>query len=102
MLCDDRRSIAFGQSEADPCAFCKFDGGEVEMVVVVHVDDVRAHAKDQATVERFTAELGGKFKVKLMMEKFGVEKASKTPASSGMPTLSKQMGRKPRMRRKTC
>ena len=45
------------------------------------MDDILAHA--QATMERFVAELGGKFKVKSMVEKFGVEKASITPASSG-------------------
>ena len=90
------------------------------MVVVVHVGDILAHANDQATIERFTAELGRKFElkdmgdvkhymachitrdrkahelkldqrlyVKLMVEKFGVKKASRVPASSGVPTLSK-------------
>ena len=54
------------------------------MVVVVHVDDTLVHA--QAMMERFAAELGGKFKVKSMVETFGVEKA-RTPASSGVPTL---------------
>ena len=42
--------------------FRNFDDGEVEMVVVVHVDDILAQA--QATMERFTAEFGGKFKLK--------------------------------------
>ena len=60
--------------------FRKFDDGGVEMVVFTHVDDIFAHA--QATMERFTAELGEKCKVKSMMEKFGVEKASSIPASS--------------------
>ena len=69
--------------------FRKFDGGKVEMVmVVVHVDNTLAHAKDQATMERFTAELGRKFKVKSMVEAFGVEKVSRTPSSLGLPTLS--------------
>ena len=40
--------------------------GEAEMVVVVHVDDILAHAKDQATMDRFTAELEQKFKLKDM------------------------------------
>ena len=61
------------------------------MMVIVHVDDMIAHAKDQATMERCAAELGGKFKVKSMVEKFGVEKASRTPTSSGVPTFSKRM-----------
>ena len=39
---------------------------EVKMVVVTHVDDIRNHAKDQATMERFAAELGKKFKLKDM------------------------------------
>ena len=38
--------------------FHKFDDGEVEMVVFVHMDGILAHA--QATMERFGAELGGK------------------------------------------
>ena len=36
------------------------------MVVVVHVDDIFAHAKNQATMDRFAAELGQKFKLKDM------------------------------------
>ena len=39
-------------------------------------------------MERFAAELGEKLKVKPVVEKFGVEKASRTPASSGVPTFS--------------
>ena len=82
MFYDDR----FEQPEADSRVFRKFDDGNMEIVVVVHVDDILAHAK--ATMERFTAELGGKFKVKSMVEKFGVEKTKWIPASSGVPTLS--------------
>ena len=59
---------------------------EVEMVVVVHVDVFLAHG--QAILERFAAELRGIFKVKLIMETFDFVKASRTPASSGVPTLS--------------
>ena len=66
--------------------FCKFNDGQVEMVVVVHMDDILAPA--QATMDRFAAELEGKFRVKSMVEKFGVKKVSRTPASSGIPTLS--------------
>ena len=51
----------------------------------MHVDDILAHA--QATVERFTSELGETLKVKSMVEKFGVEKTRWTPASSGVSTL---------------
>ena len=39
---------------------------EAEMVVVVHVGDILAHAKDQATMDRFAAKLGQKFKLKDM------------------------------------
>ena len=46
--------------------FRKVVDGEAEMVVVVHVDDILAHAKDQATMDRFAAELGHKFKLKDM------------------------------------
>ncbi|CAN0478467.1 unnamed protein product [Ascophyllum nodosum] len=90
------------------------------MVVVVYVDDILAHAKDQATMDRFAAELGQKFKLKdmgddgycmgchitrsrkarglkldqhlyveSMVKRFDVKKATKIPAASGMPTLSK-------------
>ena len=44
--------------------FRKVVDGEAEMVAVVHVDDILAHAKDQATMDRFAAELGQKFKLK--------------------------------------
>ena len=81
IFCDDK----FGQSEADRCLFRKFDHDEVEMVLV-HVDDILAHA--QATMERFAAELGDKFKVKSMVEKFGVEKTTRTSVYSGsQPSL---------------
>ena len=52
----------------------------------MHVDDSFAHA--QATKERFAAELGETFNVKLMEETFGVDEARTTPAASGVPTLS--------------
>ena len=76
----------FEQSEADRRVFHKFDDGEVEMVVLMHVDDILAYA--QATMERFAAELGEKFKVKSIVEKFGIEKTSKTTDSSGVSILS--------------
>ena len=43
--------------------FRKVVDGEAEMVVVVHVDDILAHAEDQATMDIFAAELGQKFKL---------------------------------------
>ena len=46
--------------------FRKVVDGEAEMVVVVHVDDILAHAKDRATIDRFAAELRQKFKLKDM------------------------------------
>ena len=56
------------------------------MVVVVHIFDVLAHA--QATIERFATELRGMFKVKSIVETFGVKKASRKPACSGcQPSL---------------
>ena len=39
-------------------------------------------------MERVTAKLGERFKVKSMMDKFSVEKARRTPASLGVSTLS--------------
>ena len=54
IVCDDK----FEQLEAGRCVFREFDDGEVEMVVLMHMDDILAHA--QATMERFAARLGGK------------------------------------------
>ena len=119
-FCDDMTAIGFEQAKADPCVFRKVVDGEAEMVVAVHVDDILAHAKDQATMDRFAAELRQKFKLKdmgntgcymgchitrnrkarefkldqhlyveSMVKRFDVKKATKIPAASGVPTLSK-------------
>ena len=66
-FCNDMTAIGFDQSKADPCVFRKIADKKAEIVIVVHVDDILAHAKDQAMIERFTAELGRrKFKLKDM------------------------------------
>ena len=65
-FCDDMTAIGFEQPKADQCVFRKVVDGEAEMVVVVHVDDIFSHAKDQGTMHRFAAELGQKFKLKDM------------------------------------
>ena len=65
-FCDDVTAIGFEQAKANPCVFRKVVDGEAEMVVVVHVDDTLAHAKDQAMMDGFVAELGQKFKLKDM------------------------------------
>ena len=119
-LCDDITAIGFEQAKSDPCMFSKVVDVAAEIVVIVHVDDILAHAKDQATMDRFAAELGQKFKLKdmddagyymgchitrnrkaralkldqqlyveLMVKRFDVKKATKIPAASGVPTLSK-------------
>ena len=54
VICDDE----FEKSEADRRVFHKFNDGEVEMVVFVHMDNILAYA--QATIERFAAEFGEK------------------------------------------
>ena len=77
-------NIFSNQKRIDACS--TFDDGEVEMVVFVHMDDILAHA--QATMEMFAAGFGETFKVKSMVETFGVEKTSRTLASSGVSTLS--------------
>ena len=113
-------AIGFEQAKMDPCVFRKVVDGEAEKVVVVHVDDILAHAKDQATMDRFAVERGQKFKLKnmgdlgyyvgchitrnrkaremkfdqhlyveSMVKRFDVKKATKIPAASGVPTLSK-------------
>ena len=86
-FCNDMMAIGFEQSKTDPCVFRKIADKEVGMVVVVHVDDILAHAKDQATRVRLTAELGEKVQVRLMVEKFGAAKARRTTPSLGMPTF---------------
>ena len=60
--CADMTSIVFEHSKADACVFRIVHDEEAEMVVVVHVDDILTHANDQATMERFAAELGRTFK----------------------------------------
>ena len=114
-FCDDVAAIGI------TCVFRKVVDDEAEMGVVVHVDDILAHAKDQTTtMDRFAAELGQKFKLKdmgdaryymgchitrkrkprdlkldqhlyvePMVKRFDVKKATKIPAASGAPTLSK-------------
>ena len=74
------------QSEADRRVFRQFEDGEVKMMVFMHVDDILAHT--QVTMERFAGELGEHFKVKSMVEQFGVEKARRTPAFSRVSTFS--------------
>ena len=61
-FCDDMTAIGFEQAKADPCVFRKVVDGEAE----IHVDDILAHAKDQATMDRFATELGQKFNLKNM------------------------------------
>ena len=65
-FCDNMAAIGFEQAKADPCVLRKVLDGEADMVVVVHVDDILTHAKDQATMDRFAAELGQKSKLKDM------------------------------------
>ena len=118
-------AIGFEQVKADPCVFRKVVDGEAhprkvvdgEAEMGVHVDDMLAHTKDQATMDRFAAELGLKFNLKDMgdagyymgchttgnrkarelkfdkhlyvVKRFDVKKVTKIPAASGVPTLSK-------------
>ena len=63
---DEMAAIGFEHAKADPRVFHKVVDVEAEMVEVTHVDNILAHAKDQATMDRFTAELGQKFKLKDM------------------------------------
>ena len=66
IFCDDMTAIEFEKAKADPCVFRKVVNGEAEKVVVVHVDDILAHARDQTTLDRLVAELEQKFKLKDM------------------------------------
>ena len=61
-------AIRFEQSKANPCIFCEIDDKEAKMMVVVHVGDILVHVKDQATMERFAAELGGRIWNKIQVE----------------------------------
>ena len=54
-------------------------------MLFMHVDDILAHV--QATMERFIAELGERFKVKSIV-KIDVKKTSRTPDYLGVSTLS--------------
>ena len=63
-FCNDMVAIGFEQSREASCVFCKVVGEELEMVVIVYVDDILAHAKDQATIGRFAAKIERKFKLK--------------------------------------
>ena len=55
-FCDGMTAIGFEQSKVDPCVFPMVVDGEVEMVVVVFVNDILAHAKDKATMKRLSLE----------------------------------------------
>ena len=61
-FCADMTLIGFEHAKADTCVFRMVHDEEAEIVVVVHVDDILTHANDQATMERFTVELGRTFK----------------------------------------
>ena len=63
---DEMAAIESEHAKAYPCVFRKVVDSEAEMVVVAHVDNILAHARDQATMDSFTAELGQKFKLKDM------------------------------------
>ena len=97
ILCDDR----FEQSESNPRAFHKFDDEKVEIVVFVRVGDILAHA--QATLERFVAELGEKFKVEVdggyIQHR---EDEQDTSFFGGVNPLFRWMSHKLRRRRKMC
>ncbi|CAM9635944.1 unnamed protein product [Ascophyllum nodosum] len=56
-------AIGFAHSKVDPCVFRKVVNVEEEMVVVVHLDDILAHVKDQATMEGLAAEFWKEFEV---------------------------------------
>ena len=65
-FCNGILAIGFEQSKTDPCVFRRIAENKLEMVVVLHVDDILACATYQATMGRFTAEFGRKFKLKDM------------------------------------
>ena len=67
--CNDITAVGLEQSKAGLCVFRKVTDKYAEKGVVVHVDDILAHVKEQATMmERFAAELGRKFKFKDMSD----------------------------------
>ena len=43
-LTNDLKTLGFEQSRADPCVFRKFAAGKMEVILVVHVDDLLALA----------------------------------------------------------
>ena len=89
-FCDDMTAIGFEQAKTDTCVFRKVVDGEAEMVVVVHVDDILAHAKDRATMDRFATELEHKFKLKDMGNAgyyMGLKKNQNAPRPSEHPPV---------------
>ena len=82
IFCDDK----FEELVAGRRVFRKFDDREMKMVVLIHMNDILAHA--QVTMERFAADLGEKFKVKSIIDTFDVDKTSKALASSGRSIFS--------------
>ena len=97
IFCDDE----FEQSKAGRQVFRNFDDGEVEIVVLVHVDDILAHA--QATMERSAAELGETFVVKSMMSRSSASgRQVGHQLLRGYQPSQKRMSRKLRKRGKIC
>ena len=65
-FCEGITAFRFNQLKADPYVSHKADNGELDIVVVGHVDDILAHAKDEEITERCVTELGRKIKLKDM------------------------------------
>ena len=61
---NDLKMLGFEQSQANPCVFRTFVAGEMEAIVVVHVDQPLALAVKNEAIEIFVRELRATFKIK--------------------------------------
>ena len=57
------QKIGMEQSKADPCVFRKVVGGEITLIVCVHVDDLAVTAKNKETFDALYAQLKEEFPV---------------------------------------
>lgn len=64
MLTKELRNIRFEQSMSDPCILRKVTDGQLETVVVVHVDAILVGTKEASLVQKFKEPLAIKFKMK--------------------------------------
>ena len=63
-LTNDLKTLGFEQSRVDPCVFRKFVAGKMEVILVVHLDDLLALTVTKEAMEIFVGQLHSTFKIK--------------------------------------